>query len=380
MLNLLVIVSLLVGIVVAAISIKIEKIRFLALFIACCCGILCFCHYIFMVNPDKEYLRIYTDADIKTKIEYFKNTKLNDDLRKNIIYSVADQVENLSVSNFKTAFINNEDSEMVELLFDRLRENGLHFSEEQLDCFVEAAIANKNAHFRKRLFPSIFATEAVFKYVRNCMHDLDNVTQCRNLEKCLDAFPEIFSENDRKLGKTIADTRKSINSADGSDSNFNEKLAEYAAKKEECATKLLAVTINWTLRGVVERKLDDLENAYLLKSANIEGKSLDRCIVVPTETALEINAQVTLNVKDEGEQYYKLEDGFATLRYFKEDYSSDSRSSLQEQINKCDEETAKIYATLEANKEQLEVYKALFNASLDSFNKNFAQKVKKYEY
>ncbi len=380
MLNTLVIALLAVGIVVAAISIKIEKIRVIALLLACCCGAACFCHSIFKVNPDKDYMRVLANTDVKTKIEYFKNAKVNDNLKKHIIYSIADQIENLSLNNFKAAFIDEENPVIVELLFDRLRENGLNFSDEQYDCFVEAAISNKNASFRKRLFPSVFAAESVFKYVKNCMSNIEDVEQCRKLEQCIDAFPDIFSENDRKLGKTIVEAKKNISSADGSDSNYNGKLAEYAAIKEECRTKLLGVTINWTLRGTVERKLEDIENAYLLKDANIEGKSLDRCIVVPTDTALEINAQVKLDVKDEGEQYYKLEDGFATLRYFKEDHSATSRSSLQEQIDKCDEETAKIHAVLEANKDRLEVYKALFNACFDSFSKNFAQKVKKYEY
>ena len=376
MLSNLLIFFLILGLVLAFVSIKFKSLRIFSLITSLLCVAVCFAHFFVEVEANKKYIEILESSNVNAKLEYFNTCKLDDNLKNQIIYSIADKLETLSMTSFKAVFVEIKNQQIVDLLYTRLKERGILFNQEQKQCLLDSAISDKNICFRKYLMNSLWLVEMLYVEIIDLLEKPDSLDVCERINTCVEAFPELFSKNDLRLSNTILDAMKQLKQNE--DLGLVREIARLQSLKDELSTKLMAVPINWNLRGTVAKKIESLEKAYLLSDVNIEGIKLKSCVFF-TENQIEIGTKVKTTVKDVGEQYLETEKGYITLRGVKEDSSFQKRDSFIAEIDNYDAEIQKITKEKYDREDSIMAYRELFKISVEGLKHNLEQKKRKYE-
>lgn len=359
------------------ISIIEQDFRKIASAIACFCLLSCILHYYMIVRVNKNYIDTVYSSNINKKIELFNDQNLNKSQKEQLIYSIANNLQNLSLNALKTVLIDNKNEQIIELFFKKLQERGFFFSEEQLELLIVNAIKDKNAAYRKNLFPSSVAYEKVLKLALNMINSYENEKNHIKLKETMLAFPELFNKEETHTATLLSDTyQKTLDINNGTSKNIKE-FDELTNKKNLLEKQVMAFPLNWTLRGTV--KESGASNGIFIANATLEGNSIGECIL-KTDKSLAKDTQIEISVKDDGQCTLESADGkYATYRIFTEDYSSSHRNELNKQIIEINEKLASSGNLVEADKSNLETSRMFIKVNLDALKKAISLKVKQYE-
>lgn len=376
--NIILLLVIVIAIITTIVSIKEHDLRKAASVIACIGMFSCIFHYFSVVQFNKNYIGTVNSLNINQKLELFNNEKLSSDQKEQLIYSIANNLENISVSTLKPVLVDNKNNQIIDLFFKKMQERGLFFNDEQLEFLVINAIKDKSVPYRKYLFPTSLGYEKVLKIAINQINSFENDKNHLKLSKTMEAFPELFGPNEIQQIKILSETyQKTLDICNGT-SKSRKEFDILASRKKELEKQVMAFPLTWTLRGTVEEKSESLDG-ILISKAYLEGNNIGECIL-KTSQPLEKETQIELSVKEEEQTSVELPGNkYATYRIFAEDYSANKRDNLNKQIIEINDMLKSLENILGNENSQLETNKLLLQANLEALKKNIYMKAQKYE-
>lgn len=375
-----IVVLLLATLVTIIISIKIEDLRKWAFAVACFCAVTCFMHYLTQENFNRKFARLWSSNDVKTKLNVCNAKSFDASLKKYLMYSIVDNVENSSPEAFDI-FLNAENEpSTVKEFFDIASQRGLFLTDRQVEKIVTKVVENDKAIYKDYIFPSAKGYKAVLTYAGRLLENPEGIKEAENLKLISDAFPELFNDREKKLFKMVLESKQGMLEAEDFNMSSNAEMRGLQKQLRNLLDERSSYPINYVIRGIVVKSVGTDGNTYLLNDANIQGQYIGRCIVKVSSASCEAGKWARVTVKTDGEQEYELEgEGYVSLKTYSEDNSSEAVEKLTSQINSLQEKIRSIEGTQTTTASALNENINSFESAVQYLKDSIEAKVKVYD-